>query len=844
VPNRAIIAKTRGIFMRDGDQFDELLKKYIDRYRYSYNQLAYLSNVPKRTIANWVEGIVKKPRRWQDLFNVASALHLNDAEVSELLIAAGYPPIHELRELIGSQNEEDQAIFSKWAESTIRQYLHQLKPPPADFVGRRDEISLVKKAIDTRKTGIIGIFGFGGVGKTSLALQIANIFTPIFTDAQIQLDLKGTFQEPLSQTEVMDYVIRSFHRDFKQPESEPALKAIYRSKLQGLKTILFLDNVHDGKEISGLIPPKGSLLIITSRQYFELPGMLEIHLSNLSPADAQQLLLTISPRIGNYADEIASLCGYLPLALRLAGSALAGWNNLDPGEYVKWLSETKNRLNIIDSSLHLTHESHGIEASLSLSYDLLDRKTQELWSQLALFPQSFDVEATANLWSVSSLTALKVLSDLIVKCLVEYNPTTQRYSLHDLARLFADTQLSETERELGNKNMAQYFLQVFRKIEAQFKKGDENFNICLTLFDLEWPNIKTALEWTELHQEEEDALKIGNEYLKTETRLLHVRIPPKERIHWLEFGLECARKLNSVADEALHLKNLGAAWLDLGEIQRSIEVANSALDICRKISDRKNEGYALGNLGLAYNAKGEANRALEYFQQHLKIARRIGDRFGEGNALGNIGMITKNLGNPQAAIPYHEESLALSREIGDRAGEGATLNDLGTTYLDLEEFDKAISLYKQALEIFREVGDRKNEGNSLGNLGLVYSEMGDQNQAINFYQKALKIDREIGNRLGEEITLCNLGDLYLRLGNPDRTIKYCKSALKIAQEIGDRYGEAEAQSHWSTALEMLGESEQAKTYAENALGILEELEIEDSLTNKLRERLTNLGEKT
>jgi tetratricopeptide (TPR) repeat protein len=838
VPNRAIIAKTRGTFMRYGDQFAELLKKYIARYRYSYNQLAYLSNVPKRTIANWVEGIVKKPRRWQDLFNVASALHLNDAEVSELLIAASYPPIHELRELIGSQNEEDQALFSKWAESTIRQYLHQLKPPPADFVGRRGEISLVKKAINTGNTSIIGIFGFGGVGKTALALQIASMFTPIFNDAQIQLDLKGTLQEPLSQTEVMDYIIRSFHREFKQPDSEAALKAIYRSKLQGLKTILFLDNVHDGKVISGLIPPKGSLLIITSRQYFELPGMLEIHLSNLFAADAQQLLLTISPRIGDYTDEIASLCGCLPLALRLAGSALAGWNNLDPGEYVKWLSETKNRLNVIDSSLHLTHESHGIEASLSLSYDLLDRKTQNLWSQLAIFPQSFDVEATAHLWSVEPITAFRVLSDLIVKCLVEWNPTSNRYSLHDLARLFADNKLSVVDRDSLKKRMAGYYLEVLRTIESLFARGGEDIKLSLLLFDIEWPNFKAGLEWAEANKKDEVGAKIGSQYLRTGTRLLNLRLPPKERVKCFEFGLECARKLSIMQDEALHLKNLGVAWLELGELQHSIEATNSALDIFLKIDDQRNEGYSLGNLGLAYNAKGEANRALEYFQQHLEIAQRIGDRFGEGNALGNIGMITKNLGDPEKAIAYHQESLVISRDIGDRPGEGSTLNDMATAYLELEEFDKANTLYKQALEIFKELGDRKNEGNSLGNLGLVYSEMGDQKQAINFYQEALKIDREIGNRLGEEITLCNLGDLYLSLDDPNRAIKYCEQALAIAKEIGDRYGEAEAQSNWSTALELLGENEQAMTYAKNALGILEELEINDNLTKKLRERLS------
>jgi tetratricopeptide (TPR) repeat protein len=208
--------------------------------------------------------------------------------------------------------------------------------------------------------------------------------------------------------------------------------------------------------------------------------------------------------------------------------------------------------------------------------------------------------------------------------LVEWNPTSNRYSLHDLARLFADNKLSVVDRDSLKERMAGYYLEVLRTIESLFARGGENIKLSLLLFDIEWPNIKAGLEWAEARMEDDVGAKIGSQYLRTETRLLNLRLPPKERVKWFEFGLECARKLSIIKDEALHLKNLGVAWLELGELERSIEATNAALDIFQKIGDQKNEGNSLGNLGLAYNAKGEANHALEYFQQHLLIAQKLG----------------------------------------------------------------------------------------------------------------------------------------------------------------------------------------------------------------------------
>ncbi len=76
---------------------------------------------------------------------------------------------------------------------------------------------------------------------------------------------------------------------------------------------------------------------MTSRFRFTLPGLAERDLDEMSKEDALDLLLKIAPRIGSESDEIARLCGWLPLALRLAGSTLAERLDLSPPEYSRRL---------------------------------------------------------------------------------------------------------------------------------------------------------------------------------------------------------------------------------------------------------------------------------------------------------------------------------------------------------------------------------------------------------------------------------------------------------------------------------------------------------------------------
>src|ERR671927_349344 len=227
----------------------------------------------------------------------------------------------------------------------------------------------------------------GGIGKTALALKLVELLKPRYPDAQFFLDLKGASTQPLNVAEALAHVVRAYHPTAKLPESESELRGLYLSVLEGQRALLLMDNAANAAQVEPLIPPAGCLLLVTSRQHFTVPGLAAKNLDTLSAADARDLLLTIAPRIETQADEIAALCGHLPLALRLAATAIMKYRNLRAADYVRRLRDRQQRLKLI-------------EASLTLSYELLSEELRERWRWLAVFPDTFAADAAAAVWEV------------------------------------------------------------------------------------------------------------------------------------------------------------------------------------------------------------------------------------------------------------------------------------------------------------------------------------------------------------------------------------------------------------------------------------------------------------
>ena len=383
----------------------------------------------------------------------------------------------------------DLILKAQFACSNRSSIPRQIPPPPRDFKGREEEIADILSNFEKGAT-ITGLRGMGGVGKTALALVLADKIKSQFPDGQIFVDMRGTSNNPelppLTPEEAMAQVIRAYNPVDRLPENSNELRGLYLSILAGKRALLLLDNAANGEQVEPLLPPAGCAVLITSRIKFALPGLAEKDLDILPPDKACELLLEIAPRIGNRAEELAKICGRLPIALRNAASALAEKRDLSVPEYERRLKDKVALLKLV-------------KGSFSLSYDLLTPGRKKQWRRLSVFPEDFDRNAATAVLKMAPGPSAEALSDLVRWSLVDFAaiPDSEdgRYKLHDLARLFAESCLEQDELADAQQKHAKYYSKVLSQAEKLYQKGGTNLLAGLKLFDREWANIKVGQAW-------------------------------------------------------------------------------------------------------------------------------------------------------------------------------------------------------------------------------------------------------------------------------------------------------------------------------------------------------------
>jgi tetratricopeptide (TPR) repeat protein len=689
--------------------------------------------------------------------------------------------------------------------------LHQFRAPIHDFVGRTHEIDELVQTLAAGATNgtaaVCGIRGMSGVGKTELAYVVADRLRNVFPDAQIALDLLSSTEAPLSPERTLQNAVRAFEPQVKLPDNLDDLIELYHACLNDRRVLVLADDVYDSKQMKPLLPPAGCALLVIGEQVAPLPQMHMLDLEALPEADAISLLHTMCPRIGEYAPNLAALCGYLPLALRLSAETLADDDTSDIAAYLEQLQSEYQRTSrsLSEQSSHFVN----IEAALRASYGTLPEAAQHVLAQLGVFVGSFAPAAAAAVVDHTALSPAQdshaldaILNMLYRRCLLEYD--NNRCSLHPYVRDFALARLEEQgDVRAARLRHADYYAKVMGYAEDElYLQGRPQEG--LALFDQERQQIDVAWQWAR----ESGELRVGSseagvgneqidrllmEFANASVYLGELRYEPqRERIGQFETQLAAARRQKRKDHEGWALGNLGLAYYALGDYYTAIETLEQRLAIAREMRDLRGEGTALGNVGLAYQNLGDYQKAISYHEWDVIIRHEIDDQRGEGNALGNLGLAYDNLGDHERAISYHERALAIMREIGDLNAEGSILGNLGLAYHSLGHYRQAAEQTERYLQIVRQMGNRRGEANALANLGLAYDHLGNYEQAVTSYEQALVIRAAIGDKIGEANDSWNLGLLHEHHGNLERAAELMQVCVDFERYIGHSDAEKNA----------------------------------------------------
>jgi tetratricopeptide (TPR) repeat protein len=506
-----------------------------------------------------------------------------------------------------------------------------------------------------------------------------------------------------------------------------------------------------------LLPGPGSLALVTARTRFALPNLSSRTLGALSDDDAVALIRRIEPRAEGIALEMSALCGGLPLALRIAASALAERPDLSPDDYLRRLHRAGPRLDLVASSL-------------SASHALLPDDLAAHWCALGVFDGVFDAPAAAQVWGGSAGNDLEAapaadsapledddleaamdvaqdrLSELVRRSLVWWDEARKRYRLHDLVRLYARQHMDAPVANAAARRHARYYAGVLGKADDLYLDPKAGPLQGLALCDDDWANITAGQAWAaENTAADAEAARLAVVYPEWGAHCLALRLRPEGHLAWLEAALAASRQLRDREGEGYVLGNLGTVSYSLGEFERALEYHSAALALARERDDQRNAGVALDGLGNALTALGEMDEAVDCYGEALELARGLGDRRGEGSRLGNLGNAYLAAGQTQQALACHEAALEISQETGDRHGEASDLGNLGNVYYALGDYDLAAECHEASRALAEELGDRGGAGTQWGNLGTAHFARGDLAAAAECYERGLEIAREVGN---------------------------------------------------------------------------------------------------
>jgi tetratricopeptide (TPR) repeat protein len=673
-------------------------------------------------------------------------------------------------------------------------YYHQLPPETLDFTDRLEEVTQLETKLK-ESAQIFAFFGLSGVGKSALANRfIHRYLVACYPDAQFYIDLKGTTENPKSVSDAQRHIIGSSQALAKILETDHVeLSAKYNSVLYGKRAVLFLDNASNKEQIAPLTPPANCAMVITSRQKIVLSGMHWMDLTPLKPEDARALLLKIEPRIGSHADQIATLCGGLPQALRIAASTLAEHPDLSVEEYVARLSDRKNRLEFV-------------EASLDLTYKLLSATRQKQFGQLAIFPETFDVGGAAAIWSLSQDNAKSDLGEFVRLSLLEWHAKSNRYRLQTLVRDFADAHLPEHDRSAIESRYALYYLMVLNEAGNRYLQGDQASRAGVNLFDIEKPNIRAACLWIQSQISDPAVADIAiRNYSFGGSQLLALKELPSDRIEWHQTILNATRvsasdedrRVTSRIAEAGNLTFLGEAYRDLSDYDQTIKLCEEAVPIAREIGNAREESNALGFSGIAYYYKGNYQEACDRISEAIAIAAKAENKDVRGDVerLRYLGHSYRGLGRYDEALEAYQSSLKAAREFGDLSGENAVLSGLGRFVCDTGDHELARTQYfPEALRLAIEIGDKQDECYALAHLAMAHREVGMYAEAKNHYQQALKLAALIGHRQLE--TYCRGGLAKAEFASDD--LASALSNAQLAVKLADQIKMTRAQQFWRT----------------------------------------------
>ncbi|WP_281385005.1 AfsR/SARP family transcriptional regulator [Micromonospora polyrhachis] len=675
-----------------------------------------------------------------------------------------------------------------------RRPLRELPARIAHFVGRQHEITTALGWLDGETPpAVLGLHGPGGVGKSALAVQLADHLADRYPGGTLYVDLQGSDANlpPLRPIDVLGRFLRTLGMPGNTVPTDPGeATAGFRSEIAGRGILVVIDNARDAVQVRDLLPgDRTCTAIVTSRRMLTtLPNGRHLAVG-LLPRHAAVELLAVecgADRVAaqpEAAGRLAELSGFLPLALRIVGARLASRPHWTLDQLVDRLADPHQRLD------ELEYDDLSLRASIAHAYAALldgddrDRRGARVLrlvggSQLPVVTP----RAVAALLDESARHAEEALERLVDQRLVEpRGPGT--YALHDLLRLYAAEQAAAdpaVDRDAALGRLTQLYELGTREIEQMASAG-----------------------W---------APTLGRE--RTTSPWQDAPTSPAQAVRWLaEEHANILAAFTAAAQTAGEPARLAAllAWASVAVLRRhgyrheAVRLVDGAVELTDRLGMPLEHAAALFYRAGLNRGTGDPDLVAADLLRCLELVRAVGDQNRTSACLEALGILHYRTGSVISALRYLDEALALRRDSGRPLLVGASLSNSAMVRMAVGAEEEAFAGVTEALRIAREIRAVGLEGAALSMHGQVLCRAGRWQEAIPSLTEAVAVTEHSGDLPSRAEAYLARAAAHLRLADPAAAGRDAALAGTLAAQTGDRYVLAVSRHAAACAAEAAGD---------------------------------------